>query len=98
MRAVRIVALAPTFHDHPRLVQRVEEFAVEQFIPQFSVEGFDIAVLPRTPGFDKQRHDDKVLVLLSKHSGNKLWAVIGPDMCRAAPEQKQLSQDLLNIL
>ena len=35
MRAVRIVALAPPFHDHPRLLQRVEEFAVEQFIPQF---------------------------------------------------------------
>src|SRR5262249_16246276 len=27
--------LAPPFHDHPRLVQRIKEFAVEQFIPQF---------------------------------------------------------------
>ena len=35
MRAVRIVALAPTFHDDPRLLQRVEEFAVEQFVSQF---------------------------------------------------------------
>jgi hypothetical protein len=35
MRALRVVALAPPFHDHPRLVQRIEEFAVEQFIPQF---------------------------------------------------------------
>jgi CBS domain-containing protein len=35
MRAVRVVALAPPFHDHPRLVQRIEEFAVEQLIPQF---------------------------------------------------------------
>ena len=35
MRAVRVVALAPPFHDHSGLVQRIEEFAVEQFIPQF---------------------------------------------------------------
>ena len=35
MRALRVVAVAPSFHDHPRLVQRIEEFAVEQFIPQF---------------------------------------------------------------
>jgi hypothetical protein len=35
MRTLRVVALAPPFHNHPRLLQRVEEFAVEQFIPQF---------------------------------------------------------------
>jgi hypothetical protein len=35
MWAVPVVALTPTFHDHLRLVQRIEEFAVEQFIPQF---------------------------------------------------------------
>jgi hypothetical protein len=52
MRALRIVALAPTFHDYPRLVQRIEEFAIEQFIPQISVEGFDISILLRTPWLD----------------------------------------------
>jgi hypothetical protein len=26
------------------------------------------------------------------------WAVIGPGMRRAAPEQKQFSQDLLDVL
>lgn len=31
MRSLGIAVLAPTFHDHPRLVQRIEEFAVEQF-------------------------------------------------------------------
>src|SRR4029077_13739226 len=98
MRALCVVAVAPSFYDHPRLMQRIEEFAVEQFIPQFSVEGFDIAVLPRTPWLDKQRHDGEPLVPLSKHPGNKLWPVIGSDMRRAAPKQKQLSQDLLDVL
>jgi hypothetical protein len=98
MWSLRVVALAPTIHDHPRLVQRIEEFAVEQFIPQFSVEGFDRSVLPRTPWLDKQRRDGEPIVPLSKHPGNTRWAVIGPDMRRAAPKQKQLSQDLLDLL
>ncbi len=98
MWSLRVVALAPTFHDHPRLVQRREEFAVEQFIPQFSVEGFDIPVLPRTPWLDKQRRDGELLVPLSKQPGNKLWAVVAPNMRRATPEQKQLTQDLLDVL
>jgi hypothetical protein len=79
-------------------MQRREEFAVEPFTPQFSVEGFDIAILPRTPRLDTQRRDGESLVPLSKLPGNTLWAVIGSDMRRAAPEQKQLSQDLLDIL
>jgi hypothetical protein len=98
MGALCNVALMPTFHDYPRLVQRIEEFAIEQFIPQFSAEGFDIAILPRTPWLDKQRRDGEPLVPPSRHPGNKLWAVIGPDMRRAVPKQKQLSQDLLDIL
>lgn len=97
MRSLRIVALAPTFHDDPRLVQR-EEFAIEPIIPHFSVEGFDSAILPRTPRLDKQRRDGESLVPLSKLPGNTLWAVIGSDMRRAAPEKKPLSQDLLDVL
>ena len=75
MRSLPIVALAPTFHDHPRLVQHIEEFAVEQFVPRFSVEGFNMSILPWTPRLDKQRRDGEPLVPLSKHPGNKLWAV-----------------------
>jgi hypothetical protein len=41
MWAVPVVALTPTFHDHLHLVHRIEEFAVEQFIPQFC------SVIPR---------------------------------------------------
>src|SRR5215470_1989147 len=84
MRALRIVASAPPLHDHPRLVQRIEEFAVEQFVPQFAVEGFHISILPRTPWLDTQRRDGEPLVPLSKHPGNKLWAVVAPNMRRAA--------------
>jgi hypothetical protein len=92
MWSVRVIALTPAFHDHPRLVQRIEALAVERCIPQFSVEGFDISLLPRTPWLDTQRRDGELLVPLSKHPGNTRWTIIGPDMRRAAPEQKQLSR------
>jgi hypothetical protein len=98
MRSLRIVALAPTFHDHPRLVQHIEELAVEQFVPQFSVEVFNMSIHPRILMLDKQRRDGEPLVPLSKHPGNKLWAVAAPNMRRAAPEQKQLTLDLLDVL
>jgi hypothetical protein len=37
MQSLRIVGVAPTFHDHPHLMQHIEEFAVQQFVPQFSM-------------------------------------------------------------
>jgi len=33
-------------------IERVEDLSVEQFVTQFAVERFDIAVLPRTAGFN----------------------------------------------
>gem|GEM_PF-6775411 len=38
MRLWRNVAVAPTFHDHPRLMQHIAEFAVQQFVPQLSLK------------------------------------------------------------
>ena len=38
MRTVCIVVAAPAFDEHLRLVQRIEEFAVQQLIPEFPVK------------------------------------------------------------
>ena len=32
---------------------------VEEFVPEFAVEAFDVAVLPRTPRLDEQRLDSQ---------------------------------------
>lgn len=47
MWADRVVVSTPAFDDDLRLLQCVEELAVQQFIPQPRVEAFDEAVLPR---------------------------------------------------
>lgn len=47
-----IVVLAPLFDDDLRLLERVEDFAIEQFITQSGIEALAIAILPGTT-----RHD-----------------------------------------
>ena len=53
-RAVRIVVTSPVFDEDLVVVQRIKQFPVEQFISQFAIKGFDIAVLPRTARLDEQ--------------------------------------------
>ena len=55
MRADRVVVLAPSFDDDLRLHQVVEQFDVQAFIAQFSIEGFVVSVLPRAAGFNVER-------------------------------------------
>ena len=52
MRSDRVVVLAPLLDDDLCFLEAVEDFAVEQLIAEFSVEGFAVAVLPGTAWFD----------------------------------------------
>ena len=53
MWAVCIVVASPAFDEDLGFVQRIEEFPVQQLIPQLPVEGLDIPVLPRTARLDE---------------------------------------------
>src|SRR6187200_554764 len=48
----RVVVASPALDDNLSLSQRVEDFAIEQFIAQACVEAFDEAVLPRAAWCD----------------------------------------------
>ena len=52
MRPDGVVFLALPLDPHPGFANAVEEFSIEQFIPQPSVEALAIAVLPRAARFD----------------------------------------------
>lgn len=54
-RANRIIRLPPALDHHLRFPERVEEFSVEQFVPQLPIEALDVAVLPRASWLDVQR-------------------------------------------
>jgi hypothetical protein len=55
VRTDGVVLIAPLLDDDPSLVQAVEDFLVEAFVAQLSVEGFAIAVLPWTARLDLER-------------------------------------------
>ncbi len=46
---------APTLDQDPGFGQGVEDLAVEQLVPEFSVEALVVAVLPWAARFDEQR-------------------------------------------
>jgi hypothetical protein len=47
-----VVVGAPAFGQHAKLFDRVEDFGVEELVPEFRVERLALAVLPRRAGFD----------------------------------------------
>ena len=52
MRPDRVVVLAPLLNDDLGFLETVEDLPVEQFVAEFSVEAFAIAILPRASGLD----------------------------------------------
>ena len=52
--------------------QRIEDLSVEQFVPQTSIEAFDIAVLPRAAWFDVSG--------LGTHSGDPVLHRLGHEL------------------
>lgn len=57
MGPLPVVMIAPPAGDDPNLLKAVEDFTVEQLIPQAGIEAFDIAVLPRAAGLDIEGGD-----------------------------------------
>ncbi len=45
-----VVVDAPAFGQHAQFFDRVEDLTVEEFVPEFGVERFAVAVLPWEPG------------------------------------------------
>jgi hypothetical protein len=46
MRPFCVVVMSPLFDDDFGLLEAIEDFSIEQFIPEFSVKALVIAVFP----------------------------------------------------
>ena len=66
MRPDGIVAFLPPLAQHLLLLERIEDFKVQQFVPQLSVERLDIPFFPRAARHDVQCLDFKRLQPLLK--------------------------------
>jgi hypothetical protein len=88
---------APALDNDLRLAQRVEDFAVEQFVAQARIETLDESVLPRAGRRDVRRlcpdGGDPFLHRL----GNELRAIIGADVLGHTTQDEQVRQHIDNI-
>lgn len=81
VRSHSVVAISPPLDQHLGLLQRAEDFAVEQFVTQLPVEAFNVPVLRRAPRLDDQRLDadpaQPVPTFLCRNSGPlspRMWS------------------------
>ncbi len=56
----------PVFGEHLRLRQGEKEFLVQQFVPEATIQGFDVSVLPGRPGLDQGCSGARQAVPVSK--------------------------------
>ena len=87
----------PDLRQHLCLLQRRENLPVEEFVPEFAVEAFDVAVLPRTPRLDEQRLDSQPREPFPDGFGGELGPVIRSDVFRDAVPQHQPGQHPQNV-
>jgi len=80
MRSLGVVVHSPLLDDDLRFTQAVEDFLVETFVAELSVEAFAVAVFPWATGFDVERLRSDVAELFAHDLGGHLRPIIGTDM------------------
>src|SRR5262249_12930359 len=80
MRPDRVVVAPPALDDGSGLLERVEDFAVEQLVAKARVEALDVTVLPRTAPLDVSGLGADSCDPFLHGLGDKLRSVVGPDV------------------
>lgn len=79
------------------LLQGEEDFAVEQFITQFTVEALAITVFSRAPSFDESRLGTYGGDPVTKNNGNELGAIACAYVRRNAAGDEQHAQGIDDV-
>ncbi len=82
MRPQAIIFFSEVFNDHAGFCQCPEQFTVQAFITELTVEAFDKAVLPRAARFDIDGFYFIVLKPLLKLLGDNLRSVVRANVFR----------------
>jgi hypothetical protein len=90
--------IAPPSGDAPDLLQAVEDFTIEQFIPQAGIEALDIAILPRAAGLDIEGGDAEPTEPFAHRMGDELGTVVGPDMLGWPMLDEQIGEDVDDVV
>lgn len=78
MRSAVIVIKPPTINDPTGLRQAKEQFSIQQFVPETTVEALHVAVFPRAPLGNEQRLHGGPVEPLGHFLGHKLCSVVAP--------------------
>ena len=97
MRPDCIEVAPPTFDDDLGLAQRVEDFAIEQFIAQARVEALDVTVFPGAPWLDIGALCTNRCNPLLHSLGHELRPIVGPDVARDAAQDEEIGQHVDHI-
>ena len=98
MRATRVVILTPAFDEDDCLPQGVEDFAVQQLVPELAVEGLVVPILPWRSWLDVERLYTDPAQPVANGMGGKLRAIVGSDMIRWTMTLEQVRQDGQHIV
>jgi hypothetical protein len=77
-----VVVDAPALGQHAKLFDRVEDLRVEELVPEFRVERFAVAVLPRRAWFDVQGLRARTGEPFPQVLGHELRTVVQAQMLR----------------
>lgn len=79
MWSLLIVPMPPILTDDSGFEHGCEDLALEEFIGEFCVEGFAVAILPGSSGRDEERLHPQLLKEVTDLLGDELGAVVGAD-------------------
>lgn len=98
MRPDRIVLYAPLLQDDSRLLKRVEDFTIQQLIPQLTFETLDVTVFPGATRFDEQRLNTQFRQPGSDDAIGKFAVVVRTYMDWHPTRTEQPGQTRLHVL
>src|SRR6478735_7834826 len=89
--------LPPDFDHDLRLLQCVEDLAVQQLVAQLSVEAFAIAIFPRASRLDVGGLGSDSGDPFSESKGDELGAIIWTNVCGNAARYEQIAERLDHV-
>lgn len=89
---------SPRFDDDSRLLQRVEDLAVQQLVAELAIERLGVTVLPGRAWFDKKRLGADAEEPLAQRGRDELRLVVAAHMLGNSPLEHQSSEPLQHIL
>ena len=98
MRAHGVVVASPAFDQYFRLLQRMEDLAVQQLVAELRVEALVAPIFPGTAGLDEQRPGPDPAEPVPHGDGGELAAIVRPDVVRRTTFDEEIGERLKHVV